>query len=377
MSSVTEAHQYSHGQDRPYVWQVEERYLKGSGPTPCYAVNFHYELYTRPPKGGPAEPRFVVVQNGDSEYTLRRWANGTLHREASPPTEEAKPNLLRNLEGTLGNAQYVRYLGRDTVDGKVCEIVEMIAFKDVPPDAPPRIDSTRFYVDAAGFVVQRSTAEDAFEMKPGFPAEPNDRPSIATWEVERVTRYDAKASLTAADFSLEVFEREAAPLLKPGEAMPETEQKLYRRGENLPDFGFIAWNDQKPFRIADLKGKVVVVETWASWCHFCKEAFPYYEKMRQQLAAQDVVFVAVSFDQKLAEYEKWMNAHSKDYGFKFGRVDSPDPLAAMKQFRGSLPAFYVLGRDGRVIGSYLGYGFGSGGEDPRLLAALREAGVKL
>lgn len=377
MSSVTEAHQYSHGQDRPYVWQVEERYLKGSGPTPCYAVNFHYELYTRPPKGGPDEPRFVVIQNGDSEYSLRRWANGTLHREASPPSEEARPNLLRNLEGTLGNAQYVRYLGRDTVDGKACEVVEMIAFKDTPPDTPPRINSTRFYVDAAGFIVQRSTAEDAFERKPGSPEDAKARPSIATWEVERVTRYDAKASLTATDFSLEVFEREAAALLKPGEAMPETVERLFRRGDSLPDIGFIAWTDQKPFRIADLKGKVVVVETWASWCHYCKEAFPFYEKMRQKLAAQDVVFVAVSFDQKLADYEKWMNAHAKDYGFKFGRVDTPDPMAAMKQFRGSLPAFYILGRDGKVVSSYIGYGYGAGGEDPRLLSALRDAGVKL
>jgi thiol-disulfide isomerase/thioredoxin len=140
---------------------------------------------------------------------------------------------------------------------------------------------------------------------------------------------------------------------------------------------FIGWADGKPFRTSELKGKVVVVETWASWCHFCKEAFPFYEKTRQALADQDVVFVAVSFDSKLAEYEKWMKQHGADYGFKFGRVDSPDPTKAMWEFRGSLPAFYVLGRDGKVISSYLGYGYGSGNEDPRLLAALRTAGIKI
>jgi thiol-disulfide isomerase/thioredoxin len=140
---------------------------------------------------------------------------------------------------------------------------------------------------------------------------------------------------------------------------------------------FIAWADKQPFRISDLQGKVVVVETWASWCHFCKEAFPYYEKMRQQLATQDVVFVAVSFDAKVADYEMWMNAHADGYGFKFGRIDAPDAKAALKEFRGALPSFYVLGRDGKILSSYMGYGYGSGGEDPRLLAALREAGVKL
>ncbi len=377
MSSVTESHQYfSEGTQRPYVWRTEERYLKGTGPTPFYARNAHYDLWT-PPKGGPEAPNSVVIQNGDSEFSMQRWARGSLHRTASPPNEAVRPVLVRDLEGALRNAQYVRYLGRDTVDGKSCEVVETMTFKNTPPDTPPVISSARFYVDAAGFIVQRSGAQDAFEQRPGSPLDPKSRPTLATWEIERVTRYDAKASLTAADFSLEVFEREAAALLKPGEAMPETEQQLYRSGESLPDMGFIGWADQKPFRIADLKGKVVVVETWASWCHFCKEAFPFYEKMRQKLAAQDVVFVAVSFDEKVADYEKWMNAHAKDYGFKFGRVDTPDAKAAMKQFRGSLPAFYVLGRDGRVVGSYIGYGYGAGGEDPRLLSALRAAGVKL
>jgi len=277
----------------------------------------------------------------------------------------------------LGTANYVRYGGQDTVEGKACEVVEAITFRDTPPDTPPVIATARFYVDAAGFIVKRSTTQDAFEKRPGSPEDAKDRPRIATWEFERVTRYDAKASLTAADFSLEGFEREATALLKPGEAMPATVEKLYRPGESLPDIGFIGWTDQKPFRLADLKGQVVVVETWASWCHFCKEAFPYYEKMRQQLAAQDVVFVAVSFDQKVADYEKWMNANASKYGFKFGLVDSPDAKAAMKQFRGSLPAFYILGRDGKVVSSYIGYGYGAGGEDPRLLAALREAGVKV
>lgn len=44
--------------------------------------------------------------------------------------------------------------------------------------------------------------------------------------------------------------------------------------------------------------------------------------------------------------------------------------------RGSLPAFYVLGRDGKIVSSYIGYGYGRGGEDPRLLTALRAAGIK-
>ncbi len=376
MSSVTEARQYfSDDTERPYVWRSEERYLKGAGSKPFYANNIHYDLWS-PFKGGPDAPDYAVMQNADSEFRLQRAVKGSLQRTAAPPIEAARPALSRSLEGELGRAQYVRYLGRETVDGRACEVVETMTFRNTPPDTPPVIYSARFYVDASGFIVQRSTAQDAFEKRPGSPADPTGRPTLATWEIERITRYAAKASLTAADFSLEVFEREASALLKLGEVMPETVEQLYRPGDSLPDMGFIGWADQKPFRIADLKGKVVVVETWASWCHFCKEAFPFYEKMRKKLETQDVVFVAVSFDAKVADYEKWMKAHGGEYGFKFGRVDSPDPAKAMKDFRGSLPAFYVLGRDGKIVGAYTGWGYAKGADDPRLLDALRKAGVK-
>jgi hypothetical protein len=99
--------------------------------------------------------------------------------------------------------------------------------------------------------------------------------------------------------------------------------------------------------------------------------------MRRKLAAQDVVFVAVSFDHQPAAYEKWMKANSANYGFKFGLVDAPNAKEAMKEFKGALPAFYVLGRDGVIVSSYGGWGYPIGAEDPRLLAGLRAAGVEL
>jgi thiol-disulfide isomerase/thioredoxin len=221
------------------------------------------------------------------------------------------------------------------------------------------------------------TVRDEFPEPAPAEAGAKVRPPMSRWGDWRVTHYDAKAKPAKEEFSREAFDRVAATMLKPGEAMPEVREELFKSTERLPEVSFIAWADKKPFRLADLQGKVVVLETWASWCHYCKEAFPYYEKMRRQLAAQDVVFVAVSFDAKVADYEKWMNAHGSEYGFKFGRIDAPDARAAMLEFRGSLPAFYVLGRDGRIISGYGGYAYGAGNEDPRLLAALREAGVKL
>jgi hypothetical protein len=90
-----------------------------------------------------------------------------------------------------------------------------------------------------------------------------------------------------------------------------------------------------------------------------------------------VVFVAISFDHVIPDYDKWMKEHGAQYGFKFGRIDSPDPKKALKEFRGSAPAFYVLGRDGKIVRSYVGFSDEMSREDTRLLTALREAGVKI
>jgi thiol-disulfide isomerase/thioredoxin len=282
-------------------------------------------------------------------------------------SEFARPTSWGIFESFITHTNYVRWTGRETVAGQVCDVVELTLLGRKAPDAGSgvvAVTSTRFYVNPAGLIERMTMATDGESGARTF------------FKDQRIT-YDAKAKLTPEDFSRERFERDAAAVLQ-GEPMPELEDRTsFAAGGSLPDTAFTGWADKKPFRISDLKGKVVVLETWASWCHFCKEAFPFYEKMRQKLADQDVVFVAVSFDEKLENYEKWMNAHGADYGFKFGRIDAEDPMKAMKDFKGSLPAFYVVGRDGKIVSSYMGYGYGKGGEDPRLLEALRKAGVKL
>src|SRR5262245_1118280 len=51
----------------------------------------------------------------------------------------------------------------------------------------------------------------------------------------------------------------------------------------------------------DLKGKVVVVDFWATWCVPCKKEIPEYVKLREKLKGLDVEFVGVTFDSEKAE----------------------------------------------------------------------------
>ena len=370
---VLEDHLYLNDAETTWKGSLTERFLKGDG-----SPNF----YSYVSDAGGGVPTNVRVQNSEAAYRIDRAPNGRISALLSVPEDDFnRPTLQGRFLQQVAKAKYVRYAGREVVNGQTCDIVETSAITVTPataeqPAFPTYYGTIRFAVDAAGIVVQFKEVSNEFADAP-VAAGATPRKLRSNWSEWRITHYDTQVRPAKEEFTREAFDRIAASMLKPGEPMPEVREALFRRGERLPDKTFIGWADGQPFRLSDLKGKIVVVETWASWCHFCKEAFPFYEKMRQQLAAQDVVFVAVSFDEKAANYEKWMKANAGKYGFKFGLVDTPDARAAMREFRGSLPAFYVLDRDGKVVSSYIGYGYGAGGEDPRLLAALRAAGIKI
>src|SRR6478735_3968987 len=69
-------------------------------------------------------------------------------------------------------------------------------------------------------------------------------------------------------------------------------------GAPAPDFDLarIGGAEGAPrVRLSDLRGKVVVVDFWATWCKPCKESFPAYEKMSAE--KPDVAFVGISIDE--------------------------------------------------------------------------------
>lgn len=354
---VNEERRNDKGVERAGVIRSEERYLRNAGSFPFYSSANYYQDQLVQMVAQDTEV-FREINRGPEKFT------GSL----DDPIEELRPYVRNTFGFNLKRAEYVRVWGKEVFDGRECDVLELLNFSPAPAaegeaKSTPVVTTMRCYVDDTGFIQRLVLSISRMDGTSSYRSD------------VRLT-FDPQAKLSAADFTRAAFEREAAVRLN-GTPMPELVESSFKPGASLPDVTFTAWADKQPFRLSDLRGKVVVLESWASWCYYCKQAFPFYEKMRQKLADQDVVFVAVSFDQKLADYEKWMNAHAADYGFKFGRIDSEHPMKALEAFKGSLPGFYVLGRDGKIVSSYSGNGYAAGEEDPRLLTALRAAGVKI
>lgn len=107
--------------------------------------------------------------------------------------------------------------------------------------------------------------------------------------------------------------------------------------------------------IAENKGKVVVVDCWATWCIPCRKAFPKTVELSKAYADKGVVVVSLSFDdpikgkvpEKVIEFLTKQNATFTNL---VSSLDiSADGADAFKITDGALPHFKIYGRDGKLF----------------------------
>lgn len=116
--------------------------------------------------------------------------------------------------------------------------------------------------------------------------------------------------------------------------------------ENTGDLGQVAFKDISGKRIAlgSLKGKVVFLNFWATWCPPCLAEMPAINKLQQQFKNDaEVVFILVDADGNLAKSSQFMER--KRYSLPVYKVDTEIPEIL---FKGSLPTTVVFDKQGRI-----------------------------
>jgi peroxiredoxin len=103
-------------------------------------------------------------------------------------------------------------------------------------------------------------------------------------------------------------------------------------------------------RLADYRGKVVVINFWATWCEPCRDEMPSMQRLKNRLAGKPFVVLAVNVGESEARIGEFLQKLPLD--FTFLRDHSS---AVMKAWgvRG-LPASFVVGPDGRIRYSHIG-----------------------
>src|SRR6185437_8950983 len=122
----------------------------------------------------------------------------------------------------------------------------------------------------------------------------------------------------------------------------------YRQGEpsiagrRAPDFAMdINGHSQ---RLADLKGKVVLLDFWASWCPPCVEETPSLNALQQRITAAGGVVLGISQDEDQAAYERFLT----DQHVVFPTYRDSSKQIAPMYGTSMFPEAYLIDRDGRI-----------------------------
>ena len=125
----------------------------------------------------------------------------------------------------------------------------------------------------------------------------------------------------------------SAAALKTGDAFPDLTQ--FKLEGTLPD----------------TKGKIVLVDFFASWCGPCKESFPAMQELHKKFPGKDFVIIAINLDQKKADMDDFLKKHPADFAIM---RDAANTLVSTVKIP-TMPTSFLLGRDGKVVSVHRGF----------------------
>ena len=102
----------------------------------------------------------------------------------------------------------------------------------------------------------------------------------------------------------------------------------------------------KDVSFADFKGKVVVIDFWATWCGPCRGEIPGYIELQKKYGKDGLVIVGVSLDQKDAAYVK---KFAEKKGMNYTVVMADDTIVSAFGDFTSIPTTFLINREGRIV----------------------------
>jgi peroxiredoxin len=116
-----------------------------------------------------------------------------------------------------------------------------------------------------------------------------------------------------------------------------------------PDFTLKDLNG-KTVSLAAFKGKVVLLNFWATWCPPCRAEMPALNKLHHMLKPRGLEVIAVSTDRSINDIKDFLESHKVDFTVLF----DADRNAA-KQYRVfSMPTTFLISRSGIIVEKFYG-----------------------
>ena len=185
--------------------------------------------------------------------------------------------------------------------------------------------------------------------------------------------YIARPSISGGELTITAVPppgSDVASLQKPVEVRP-----LLEPGVPAPAFT-VETPEGKPLSLADFKGRVVILDFWATWCGPCLASMPGLEKLYQKVKDQNVEVLSLNVYDDKDSFDEWIAANrGTKYHFTFAfdpaEKGSAESVAGQKYNVPGLPTLYLIDREGKVAAAFVG------AQEAKLIEALAKVGVEV
>lgn len=121
--------------------------------------------------------------------------------------------------------------------------------------------------------------------------------------------------------------------------------------ETAPSFGGVDLATGQPIRLEDYRGKVVLVDFWASWCAPCVISLPAYDRIREEIGTDGFEIIAVNVDQNTEDALAFLDRYPVGYPV----IADPEGEIGIPFGIRTLPRAFLLDRAGRIVLSHRGF----------------------
>jgi thiol-disulfide isomerase/thioredoxin len=116
------------------------------------------------------------------------------------------------------------------------------------------------------------------------------------------------------------------------------------------------WNlsdvDGKPVKLSDFKGKVVILDFWATWCPPCRAEIPGFVAIQKKYADTGFTVIGVSLDkQGISVVKPFMRQLGMNYPVVIGNPQTVEDYGGIT----AIPTTFVIDRQGNVVAAYEGF----------------------
>ncbi|HUL14831.1 MAG TPA: TlpA disulfide reductase family protein [Terriglobales bacterium] len=172
--------------------------------------------------------------------------------------------------------------------------------------------------------------------------------------MQSIRRIMAWCAIAFGGFVILVF---ALPSYRQGEASIAGKTAYREAHWYAPDpkLDFALELEGKPEHLSDFRGKVVVLNFWATWCPPCVEEAPALNQLQKYIEPKGGTILGVSVDEDPTAYAKFLADHGVDFPtWRDPAVDGNTWPIANEYGTKMIPETYVINRDGTILRKIIG-----------------------